>query len=65
MKENNENNLFNDLSNQKEENESTCHHVLLTLAKESNVATKQRNIWKTNVISGETCTHEESEVSKD
>ena len=58
MKENNENKFFNDLSKQKEEKESTCHHVLLRLAKQANVAAKQRNIWKIKVISGETCTHE-------
>ena len=65
MKENNENKLFNDMSKQKEEKEGTCHHVLLRIAKGANVVAKQRNIWKIKVISGETCAHEELEVSKD
>ena len=65
MKEKNENKLFNDLSKQKEEKESTCHHVLPRLAKEDNVAAKQMNIWKIKVISRENFTHEEPKVSKD
>ena len=48
-----------------EEKESTCHHVLLKLAKEANVASKQSNIWKIKVIYWENCTHEEPKVSKD
>ena len=38
----------------------TFYHVLLRLAKEANVVAKQSNIWKIKVISGETCTHEET-----
>ena len=57
--------MFNDLSKQKEEKEITCHHVLFRLAKEANVESKQRNIWKIKFIARDTCTHGEPEVSND